>query len=68
MKKKLPNIISIESDGWNSSILLRIMIAMIRQKNTNADIFYDKMNELFNEIYLKNPQSIKVFEMYRKSK
>ena len=31
IKNKLPNIVFLNEDGWKASILLRTMIAMVRQ-------------------------------------
>ena len=49
-EEKLPNMISIDDQGWDSNILLRTMAAMNSHKNKPKKIM-DKLCELFNFVY-----------------
>ena len=51
IKQKLPNMISLEEDGWGCNILLRTMVGMSKQKSTRRVKLMEKLYGLYKEVY-----------------
>ena len=60
-------MISIADDGWNSNILLRIMIAMNNQENTCTKELMEKLYELFKEVYGQTQWSEQAITEYQQN-